>query len=246
MSIDLNCDMGESFGAWSMGHDAEIMPYIHSANIACGFHAGDPHIMRKTVAYAIKHNVNIGAHPGFNDLAGFGRRNIPITAEQAYDLVIVQVGALAAVAKSQGSKLYHVKPHGALYNMSANNEPLARAIAQAVYDVDPSLVLFTLANSKAVDIAKDIGLAVKQEVFADRTYQDDGMLTPRTQAGAMITDIDESIKQVLHMVKDGFVIAQSGKQIPIQADTLCIHGDQAGALVFAQKIHTVLKQEGLI
>lgn len=246
MTIDLNCDMGESFGAWEMGHDSDIMPYIHSANIACGFHAGDPHTMRKTVAEAIKHHVNIGAHPGFNDLIGFGRRNIPVTPEQAYDLVVVQIGALAAVAKSQGAKLHHVKPHGALYNMSANNEGLATAIAQAVYDVDPSLILFTLANSKTVTIAQSMGLTVKQEVFADRSYQDDGLLTPRSQADAMITNIDVSIQQVLHMVKDGFVIAQSGKKIPIQADTLCIHGDQAGALVFAKKIHSVLKQEGLI
>lgn len=246
MAIDLNCDMGESFGAWTMGADEQIMPYIHSANIACGYHAGDAHIMRKTVALAIQHDVNIGAHPGLNDLTGFGRRNIPITPEQAYDIVVVQVGALAAVAKSQGAKLYHVKPHGALYNMSAHNEALASAIAQAVYDVDSSLVLFALANSTAVEVAQRIGLTVKQEVFADRSYQDNGMLTPRTQAGAMITDIQQSIEQVLHMVKDGFVITQTGTKLPIQADTLCIHGDQPGALVFAQQIRQALSLEGLL
>lgn len=246
MAIDLNCDMGESFGAWKMGADEQIMPYIHSANIACGYHAGDAHIMRKTVALAIQHGVNIGAHPGLNDLTGFGRRNIPITPEQAYDIVVVQVGALAAVAKSQGAKLYHVKPHGALYNMSAHNEALASAIAQAVYDVDSSLVLFALANSAAVEVAQRIGLTVKQEVFADRSYQDNGMLTPRTQAGAMITDIQQSIEQVLHMVKDGFVITQTGTKLPIQADTLCIHGDQPGALVFAQQIRQALSLEGLL
>lgn len=246
MAIDLNCDMGESFGAWKMGHDEQIMPYIHSANIACGFHAGDPHIMRKTVALAIQHQVNIGAHPGLNDISGFGRRNIPITPEQAYDLIVVQVGALAAVAKSQGAKLHHVKPHGALYNMAANNEQLATAIAQAVLDVDSSLILFALANSIAAKIAIQMGLTVKQEVFADRTYQDNGLLTPRTQPDAMITDTQTSIQQVLRMVKQGEVISTSGKPIPIQADTLCIHGDQPNALVFAQAIYAALKQEQLI
>ena len=246
MSIDLNCDMGESFGAWKMGNDAEIMPYIHSANIACGFHAGDAHTMRKTVELAIQHNVKIGAHPGFNDLAGFGRRNIPITADQAYDLVVVQVGALAAVAKSQGTHLHHVKAHGALYNMSANDEGLSKAIAQAVYDVDNSLVFFALANSKLSTIAQQLGLSVKQEVFADRSYQDNGLLTPRTQAGAMITDEEQSIEQVLNMVKHGFVISQSGKKIPIQADTLCIHGDQPNALPFAKRIHQTLSEQGLL
>lgn len=246
MAIDLNCDMGESLGVWKMGDDEQIMPYIHSANIACGYHAGDAHIMRETVSLAIQHGVNIGAHPGLNDLTGFGRRNIPITPEQAYDIVVVQVGALSAVAKSQGAKLYHVKPHGALYNMSAHNEALASAIAQAVYDVNSSLILFALANSTAVEAAQRIGLTVKQEVFADRSYQDNGMLTPRTQAGAMITDIQQSIEQVLHMVKDGFVITQTGTKLPIQADTLCIHGDQPGALVFAQQIRQALSLEGLL
>lgn len=246
MAIDLNCDMGESLGVWKMGDDEQIMPYIHSANIACGYHAGDAHIMRETVSLAIQHGVNIGAHPGLNDLTGFGRRNIPITPEQAYDIVVVQVGALSAVAKSQGAKLYHVKPHGALYNMSAHNEALASAIAQAVYDVNSSLILFALANSTAVEAAQRIGLTVKQEVFADRSYQDNGMLTPRTQAGAMITDIQQSIEQVLHMIKDGFVITQTGTKLPIQADTLCIHGDQPGALVFAQQIRQALSLEGLL
>lgn len=246
MAIDLNCDMGESFGAWNMGHDIQIMPFIHSANIACGFHAGDAHIMRKTVAHAISHNVHIGAHPGLNDIGGFGRRNIPITPEQAYDLVVVQIGALAAVAKSQGTKLHHVKPHGALYNMAANNADLAIAINQAVLDIDSSLILYALANSIAAQTAQKMGLVVKQEVFADRTYQDNGLLTPRTHADAMITDVDIAIQQVLHMIKEGTVITVSGKHIPIQADTLCIHGDQPNALLFAKAIHAALKQHGYI
>lgn len=242
MTIDLNCDMGESLGVWQMGHDEQIMPYIHSANIACGFHAGDAHIMRKTVAMAIRHGVNIGAHPGLNDIAGFGRRNIPITPEQAYDLVVVQIGALAAVAKSQGATLHHVKPHGALYNMAANNEPLARAIAQAILDVNDQLILYALANSLAAKTALNMGLQVKQEVFADRSYQEDGTLTPRTQAGAMITDVQRATAQVLQMVQQGTVTTASGKVIAIQADTLCIHGDQPNALVFAQHLHNALKQ----
>lgn len=244
--IDLNCDMGESFGAWTMGNDAAIMPYIHSANIACGFHAGDAHIMRQTVALALKHGVKIGAHPGLNDLPGFGRRPLPITAQQAYDLAVVQIGALAAVAKSQGTQLHHVKPHGALYNMAVNNEALSRAIAQAVIDVDKNLILFTLANSLYNQVASDMGLQTMQEVFADRTYQDDGTLTPRTQPHAMIVDEEQSIAQVLDMVEHGFVRALSGKEIPIQADTLCIHGDQEHAATFAQRIYDVLKVRDLL
>lgn len=244
--INLNCDMGESFGAWHMGNDAAIMPYIHSANIACGFHAGDAHIMRQTVALALKHGVQIGAHPGLNDLPGFGRRPLPISPEQAYDLVVVQIGALAAVAKSQGAQLHHVKPHGALYNMAVNNEPLSSAIAQAVLDVDKDLILYTLANSLYNQVASAMGVKTMQEVFADRTYQDDGSLTPRTQPNAMIIDEEQSIAQVLDMVEHGFVRTLSGKEIPIQADTLCIHGDQPQAAAFAQLIYDVLKVRDLL
>lgn len=245
-SINLNCDMGESFGAWTMGDDAAIMPYIHSANIACGFHAGDAHTMRQTVALALKCGVQIGAHPGLNDLMGFGRRPLPISPAQAYDLVVVQIGALAAVAKTQGAQLRHVKAHGALYNMAADNEALSQAIVQAVLDVDPSLHFFTLAGSLSYQVARTMGLFTLQEVFADRTYQNDGTLTPRTQAGAMITDEDQAIAQVLTMVKHGYVRTLSNKEIPIQADTLCIHGDQAQAAGFAARIHQVLKAENLL
>lgn len=244
--IDINCDMGESYGAWVMGNDEAIMPYITSANIACGFHAGDAHTMRKTVASAIHHKVKIGAHPGLNDLPGFGRRPLPVSPEQVYDMMVVQIGALAAVAKSQGTRLHHVKTHGALYNMAANNPTLARAIAQAVLDLDSSLTLYALANSTQADIAREMGLQVAHEVFADRSYQDDGSLTPRNMPGACISDVNQAIEQILYMLAEGYVITTSGKKLPILANTICLHGDQPNALAFACQIHDALKKQGLI
>ncbi|UYO92343.1 LamB/YcsF family protein [Pollutimonas sp. M17] len=245
-SIDLNCDMGEGFGAWKMGQDEEILPYVTSANIACGFHAGDPATMRKTVAAAIRHGVALGAHPGLPDLAGFGRRNMDISPQHAYDIVVVQVGALAGVAASQGGRLRHVKAHGALYNMASKNRELAAAIAGAVRDVDASLVLYALAGSAQVDAAGEAGLKVAQEVFADRSYQSDGSLTPRTQPNAMIEDPDVSIRQVLRMIKEGKVAAVQGGDVAVAADTLCIHGDQPGAVVFAKAIRKALEAEGIV
>lgn len=243
--IDLNCDMGESYGAWTMGRDNEVLPFVSSANIACGFHGGDPSTMRKTVAAAIKHGVAIGAHPSLQDLAGFGRRVIQITPDEAYDSVVYQIGALAGVAASQGARLHHVKAHGALYNMAARDAALARAICEAVRDIDPSLVLYGLAGSKLIEAAQAAGLKAASEVFADRSYQDDGSLTPRTQAGAMIEDVDQAVAQVVRMVKEGKVRSQSGKDVPVQADTLCIHGDQPNALVFASGIRRALEAAGI-
>ncbi|MGB6105384.1 MAG: 5-oxoprolinase subunit PxpA [Pusillimonas sp.] len=242
LSIDLNCDMGESFGAWKMGLDDEILPYVSSANIACGYHAGDPATMRKTVAAAIRHGVALGAHPSLPDLVGFGRRSMDISPENAYDMVVVQIGALAAVAASQGARLHHVKAHGALYNMAAQNRDLSMAIAQAVHDVDPSLILYGLACSELVQAGQDVGLRVAQEVFADRTYQANGSLTPRSQPGAMIEDPQVSIRQVLRMIIEGKVATQQGQDIMVNADTLCIHGDQAGAVVFAKAIRAALEE----
>ncbi|NYT57482.1 LamB/YcsF family protein [Alcaligenaceae bacterium] len=245
LAIDLNCDMGESFGAWKMGHDDEILPYVTSANIACSYHAGDPAVMRQTVAAAIKHGVALGAHPGLPDLVGFGRRNMDISPEHAYDIVVVQIGALAAVAASQGGRLHHVKAHGALYNMAAKNARLASAIAQAVHDVDASLVLYGLAGSELIRAGNAVGLKVGHEVFADRTYQHDGSLTPRQQAHAMIEDPQQSIQQVLRMVMDGKVATQQGEDIAVQADTLCLHGDQPGAVIFAQAIRKALQEKNI-
>jgi len=245
LSIDLNCDMGESFGPWVMGHDDEVLPLVTSANIACGFHAGDPATMRKTVASALGHGVALGAHPGLPDLSGFGRRAMSITPQQAYDLVVVQVGALAATAASQGGRLNHVKAHGALYHMAVSDPAIARSLAQAVRDVDRSLVFYALASSDMAKIAEDVGLTVAHEVFADRSYQPDGSLTPRSRPDAMIVDPEVSIRQVLGMVTEGHVKAVDGSDVPVRADTLCIHGDQPGAVVFAQTIRAALKQEGI-
>lgn len=245
LSIDLNCDMGESFGPWVMGQDTEVLPLISSANIACGFHAGDPGTMRKTVAAAIGNGVALGAHPGLPDLVGFGRRSMDITPQQAYDMVVVQVGAMAATAASQGARLNHVKAHGALYNMAVRDPVLARALATAVRDVDSSLVFYALASSDMARIAAEAGLAVAHEVFADRSYQPDGSLTPRSRPDAMIEDPEESIRQVLRMVTEGRVRAVDGTDVEVRADTLCIHGDQPGAVVFAKSIREALAKAGI-
>ena len=246
LRIDMNCDMGESFGAWKMGSDEEILPFVSSANIACGYHAGDPATMRKTVAAALKHGVRIGAHVAYPDLVGFGRRNMAISPQEAYDMMVVQIGSLAAVAASQGAKLSHVKAHGQLYNMSVKNEALAKALAQAVFDVNRELVFFGLAGSLMLDIAESVGLRTASEVFADRLYQPDGTLTPRTQAGAMIEDVEVSIQQTLQMVKEGTVTASDGSKVKVRADTLCIHGDQPGAVTFAKSIREALTREGVM
>ena len=237
--------MGESFGAWTLGHDAAILPFVTSANIACGFHAGDPAVMKATVRAAIKHHVAIGAHPGLPDLAGFGRRNLDISAEEAFDMTVYQLGALQAVARAEGGRLHHLKPHGALYNMAATNAALATAIAEAVYKVQPELVLYGLAGSELTKAGEKLGLRTAHEVFADRTYQADGTLTPRRQPDALITSADVAIAQVLRMVQGGGVRAQQGTDVAIRADTVCLHGDGAHALEFAQRLNKELRQAGV-
>lgn len=244
--VDLNCDLGESFGAYKLGMDEEILPFVTSANIACGFHAGDPAVMRKTVALALKNNVAIGAHPGLLDLVGFGRRQIDISHQEAYDMVVYQLGALQAFVKAEGAALQHVKPHGALYNMAAKSQPLAAAIAEAVYRVDPGLILFGLSGSELVVAGEKIGLKVAHEVFADRTYQVDGSLTPRKQADALITNDEEAVAQVVRMVKEGKVASRQGTDVTVKADTICIHGDGTHALAFAKKIRESLLGSGII
>ena len=244
LRIDLNCDMGESFGAWPMGNDEAVLEHVTSANIACGFHGGDPRTMQKTVAAAMARGVRIGAHPGFQDLVGFGRRNMQITPAEAYAIVVYQVGALSGFARAAGTRLHHVKAHGALYNMAVRDAALAEAIARAVRDVDSGLIFFGLAGSPMIGIAESLGLRVASEVFADRTYQDDGSLTPRTQPGAMIEDADVAVAQVKRMVLDGRVRSVSGRDVPVRADTLCIHGDQPGAVAFARRIRAELAAVG--
>ena len=246
LTVDLNCDMGESFGSYSLGNDEAILPYISSANIACGFHAGDPQVMRKTVKLALEKDVAIGAHPGLPDLQGFGRRQIAISPEEAYELVLYQTGALWGFVKAEGGILHHVKPHGALYNMAAVNAPLAEAIAEAIFKLDPGLILYGLAGSELVNAGRKIGLSTAQEVFADRTYQQDGTLTSRRQADALLTDPLDAARQVLQMVQLAKVKSQQGSDVTIQADTICIHGDGPHALQFAQQIHRELLGAGII
>ncbi|MEJ8546295.1 5-oxoprolinase subunit PxpA [Brevibacillus borstelensis] len=243
--IDLNCDMGESFGAYSIGHDHEILPYITSANIACGFHAGDPATMRKTVELALAQKVALGAHPGLPDLMGFGRRNMSISPEEAYEYVVYQVGALQAFIQAEGGVMQHVKPHGALYNMAAVDPKLAEAIAEAVYRVKPELYLVGLAGSQLVEKGLQAGLRVKNEVFADRTYQHDGTLTPRSQPEALITDEEKAVSQVIRMVKEGKVSTRQAVDKDIVAETVCIHGDGRHAVEFAKRIRMTLEASGI-
>jgi len=233
--IDLNCDLGE--GA---GHDAELMPMITSANIACGAHAGDEATMRATVALAQKHGVVIGAHPGFADRANFGRRELPVSPDEVHDLVLNQVHKLQRLGPVR-----HVKPHGALYNMAARDLGLARAVVDAIYETDPRLILFGLAGSHLIAVAEACGLPVVSEVFADRTYQADGSLTPRSQSNALITDQNAAVAQVLRMVREGRVRATDGTDVAIKADTVCLHGDGAHPVGFARKLRQELTAAGV-
>ena len=243
--VDLNSDLGESFGAYTLGMDERILEVISSANIACGFHAGDPEVMRKTVGLALKNGVAIGAHPGLPDLVGFGRRNLAVTPKEVYAMMVYQIGALWAFAKAEGAKVRHVKAHGALYNMAAADEKLAEALAEAVYKVDGELILFGLSGSWMIKKARAIGLKTAEEVFADRSYQKDGSLTPRSQPGAMITDEEASLAQVLGMVKNGTVKSVQGDVVSIKADTICVHGDGEHALEFSKRIKERLIAEGV-
>ncbi|MBI2814769.1 MAG: 5-oxoprolinase subunit PxpA [Opitutae bacterium] len=239
-TIDLNCDLGE--GA---GRDAELMPLITSANIACGAHAGDEATMRATVTLAKKHGVAIGAHPGFADRENFGRIEKVTSQDEVYQLVLTQAQALRRLAQEAGAKVTHVKPHGALYNMAARNALLADAVAQAAYDCDPRLVLFGLAGSALVRAAERCGLAVAQEVFADRTYHADGTLTLRGRPDAIITAEPAAVAQVLRMVREGKVRAVDGADVAIHADTICLHGDGPHPVEFARRLRRELLTAGI-
>ncbi|RIW35068.1 LamB/YcsF family protein [Bacillus salacetis] len=242
MQIDLNCDLGESFGAFVKGNDQGILKRITSANIACGFHSGDPQVMLKTVKLALHNGVKIGAHPGYPDLQGFGRRHIEIPPEEIYALVLYQIGALSAIVRSQGGQLSHVKPHGALYNRAAIDIDTANAIAQATADYDPGLCLYGLAGSELITAGKKAGLKTVNEVFADRTYLSDGTLTPRSQEGAVIHSDEQALAQVIRMVKEHKVVSLDGIEIDILPESICLHGDNEKALDFAEKIIEALKQ----
>lgn len=245
LSIDLNCDLGESFGAYTIGNDEAVIPYITSANIACGYHAGDPVVMHHSVLLCKKYRVQVGAHPGLPDLAGFGRRKMLLSPAEAADCVAYQVGALQAFCREAGVPLHHVKPHGALYNMAAQNRPLADAICQAVQAAAPGAVLLALSGSEMVAAAQAIGLPVACEVFADRGYRPDGTLVPRGEPGAMIEDENEAIARVLQMAREGVVPASGGALISLQADSVCVHGDQPQALRFVQKLRAALPAAGI-
>jgi 5-oxoprolinase (ATP-hydrolysing) subunit A len=244
-TIDINCDMGESYGAWKMGADAQVMPFISSANVACGLHGGDPATIRQTVQLAVDHGVAVGAHPSLPDLQGFGRRAMKISPQDMYDLILYQAGAVEAFARAAGTRLHHVKCHGALYNMAANDAALSEAMARAVKDLGGSVMLYALSNSKMMQIGKQQGLAVAGEVFADRGYADDGTLAPRGTPGAMIEEAAVAVERALAMIEKGYVTALSGKPVPVSADTLCLHGDQPGAVTFAQAIRKAFSAKGI-
>ncbi|CAM4422055.1 UPF0271 protein [Paenibacillus endophyticus] len=243
--IDLNCDMGEDFGVYRNSLDSELMKYITSANIACGFHAGDAATIRRTVKLALANGVAIGAHPGLPDLSGFGRRAMAITPEEAYEMTVYQLGAVQAFAQSEGGGLAHVKPHGALYNMAAKDRRLADAIAEAVYRVNPGLLLFGLAGSALIHAGHAIGLRTVNEVFADRAYESDGTLAPRGSDGAVIADAALAAEQAIGMVKFGEVRTRQRGSIPVQADTVCVHGDTPGALQQVRQLREALAAEGI-
>jgi UPF0271 protein len=242
-TIDLNCDMGESYGAWKMGADEEVMPHITSANIACGFHGGDPATIRRTVRLALDHGVAIGAHPSLPDVMGFGRRPMKISPQEMYDLVVYQAGAVEGFARAAGGRLHHIKCHGALYNQAANDEGLSQAMVRAAKDL--GTMLYVLSNSKNFRIGKSAGVPVLGEVFADRGYTDEGTLAPRDKPGGMIEDAGAAVRQALAMVEGGYVTSLSGKRVPVAAETLCLHGDQPGAAAFAVALRKAFEEKGI-
>jgi 5-oxoprolinase (ATP-hydrolysing) subunit A len=244
MKVDINCDMGESFGAWPMGADDQVMPHITSANIACGAHAGDPSVMRRTVRLARAAAVGVGAHPGFADLQGFGRREMTMDPAELEDSLIAQIGALAAIAQAEGVPLQHVKAHGALYNMAARDVVLAGAIARATAACGRSLVMFGLPNSPMIEEGRASGLRVAAEGFADRSYEADGSLTPRSRPGAVIHDPEAVVIRAVRMVRDGIVLTATGREVPLRVDTICVHGDTPGAPELTRRIRTALTAAG--
>jgi len=236
IQVDLNCDMGEG-----MATDAAIMPYITSANIACGFHAGSGDVIRRTIDLALHYGVHIGAHPSFHDKENFGRKEMYLSPDKLYAIVLEQLIKIDVIANEKGAALHHVKPHGALYNMAARDAKLANVIVQAVKDFKEDMIVYGLSGSHLISEAKNLGLSTASEVFADRTYQDDGSLTPRSQANALIEDEQGSLNQILQMIQQGSVTTVTGKLIPIVAETICIHGDSKKAASFAKLIHEAIK-----
>jgi 5-oxoprolinase (ATP-hydrolysing) subunit A len=245
IKIDINCDYGEDFGIYQRSVNKKILKYISSVNIACGFHAGDFSTMEKSVQQAMEYSVKIGAHPSFPDLQGFGRRMMKMSAKEVYQIMVYQIGALAAFVKAEGGKLNHVKPHGALYNLAAVDKQVAEAITEAVARVDDTLIIYGLANSQLIIAAKEAGLQIANEIFADRTYQSDGTLTDRSDENALITKVNQSVEQVLQCVKYGEMPTLHGKKILLPADTVCIHGDGVNALQIAEELYNALMENNI-
>lgn len=243
--VDLNSDLGESFGRYTLGMDERVIPLITSANIACGYHASDPVVMAKTVSLAKEAGIRVGAHPGFPDLMGFGRRNMAVTSQEARAYVLYQLGALEGFCRSAGLKLQHVKPHGALYNMAAKDYELARGICQAIAEFDKELIVLALSGGQLAHAAQEMGLRTALEVFADRAYEEDGTLVGRGKPGAMITDEEEAIARVIRMIKDQTVRAITGKDIAIRVDSICVHGDGEKALAFVERIRQAFGEAGI-
>ena len=240
LHIDLNCDMGEG-----IGNEEALMPYISSANIACGYHAGNTAAMERMVELCIQYNVAVGAHPSFPDKENFGRTEMQLPANEIYDIVTDQLKVLNEIAAAKGAQLHHVKPHGALYNMAARQKDIAVAIAKAVKDFNPSLIYYGLSGSVMIDAARQEGLYAASEVFADRTYQPNSSLTPRTLPNALITDTAMAIRQVRQMITHQSVTAINGETLPIQASTVCLHGDGIHAVEFAKALYTDLQEAGI-
>jgi UPF0271 protein len=243
--VDLNADIGESFGIYQAGHDELLLGCITSGSIACGFHAGDPSVMRRTVRLAARAGVAVGAHPGFPDLVGFGRRDIHAEPREIADFVLYQVGALSGIAKAEGLRLQHVKPHGALYNMSVRNAEVAEAIVRAVASFDESLLLIGLPGSELLSAGTRLGLRVAAEAFADRSYEPDGTLTPRHLADAVLSEPGRAAERAVRMIRDGNVIARDGSTVSLQVDTICVHGDTKGAAELAAAVRLGLEQAGI-
>ena len=245
MKIDINSDLGESFGNYKIGNDAEVMKFISSANIACGLHAGDPVVIERTIKLALENQVGIGAHPGYPDLQGFGRRSIKLNPDEIRSIVLYQVAALKSMTEALGGKLQHVKAHGALYNDASVNKEIAAAIAHAVYQIDPELIFMGLANSVLIDAAKELGLKTASEVFADRAYTKEGTLVSRSLQGSVIHDSNVCNKRVLKMIQEQKVTDIEGNDIPINADSICIHGDNPAALEMAKSLKKHLENNGI-
>ena len=243
--VDLNCDLGESFGSYTLGLDDGVIPLVSSCNIACGMHAGDPLVMRQTVKKAYEAGVALGAHPGYPDLQGFGRRDLSLSPDEAYAFVLYQLGALSAVCTAAGAHLSHIKPHGQLYNRAAVDAELAAAIAQAVSDFDPKLVLVGLANGRLIDAGRDRGLTVAQEFFTDRNYTDEGTLLSRSNPAALITDENFAVQRAIRAIKEGTIESVSGTTISLCPDTICVHGDNVHALQFVKRIRAAFEAEGI-